>query len=72
MNRLLEDTITEKRHIIMHDFYQVSRTNIIPGRQQSKTLIPSTNVDQKSLETEFFYCHLSPDWPQMAIIKNWF
>ena len=24
-----------------------------PGRRQSKTLIPSTNVDQKSLETEF-------------------
>ena len=24
-----------------------------PDRRQSKTLIPSTNIDQKSLETEF-------------------
>ena len=44
-------------------------TNGTPGRRQSKTSILSTNVDQKSLETEFFYCHLSPDWRQMAI-KN--
>ena len=38
-------------------------------RRQSKTLIVSTNlhVDQNSLETEFFDCHLSPDWRQMAI-----
>ena len=40
---------------------------ITPGRRQSKTLILSTNVDQKSIETE-----LSPDWqsltPFLAII----
>ena len=47
----------------------------IPDRGQSKTLILSTNVDKKSLETEFWlpfvasHCHLSPDWRQMAI-KN--
>ena len=43
--------------------------------RQSKTLILSTNVDQKSLETgfsiaiclRFFDCHVSPDWRQMAI-----
>ena len=43
--------------------------------RQSKTLILSTNVDQKSLETgfsiaichPFFDCHVSPDWWQMAI-----
>ena len=28
-------------------------SNITPGRRQSQTVIPSTNVDQKSLETEF-------------------
>ena len=38
-----------------------------PCRRQSKTLIPSTNADKKSLETEFFDSHLSPDWRQMAI-----
>ena len=38
------------------------------GRWQSKTLILSTNVDQKLLEAEFFfYCRLLPDWRQMAI-----
>ena len=37
-----------------------------PGRRQSKTLILSTNVDQKSLET-VFDSHLSPGWRQMAI-----
>ena len=31
-----------------------------PDRRQSKMLILSTNVDQKSLET-IFDCHLSPD-----------
>ena len=36
------------------------------GRQQSKTSILSTNVDQKSLET-VFDCHFSPTWRQMAI-----
>ena len=35
-------------------------------RRQSTTLILSTNVDQKSPETEND-CHLSPDWRQMAI-----
>ena len=38
-----------------------------PDRRQSKTLILSMNLDEKSLETEFFYCHLSPNWQQMAI-----
>ena len=37
------------------------------GRWQSKTLILSTNVDQKSLETVFLNFYLSPNWPQMAI-----
>ena len=35
-------------------------------RRQSKTLMLSTSVDQKSSETAFG-CHLSPDWRQMAI-----
>ena len=34
-----------------------------PGRRQSQTLILSTNVDQKSLETLFSIA----DWRQMAI-----
>ena len=37
------------------------------GRRQLKTSILSRNIDQKSLETEFFDCHLSPDWRHMAI-----
>ena len=37
-----------------------------PDRRQSKTILLSANVDQKSLETDFD-CHLSPDWRQMAI-----
>ena len=40
-----------------------------PDRRQSKMLLLSKNIDKKSLETEFFYCHFSPDWRQMAI-KN--
>ena len=42
-----------------------------PDRRQSKTLILSTNVDQKSLETEFsiVICRQSADWRQMAIKK---
>ena len=35
---------------------------LTPGRRQSKMSILSTRKDQKSLETEFFYCHLSPHW----------
>ena len=37
------------------------------GRRQSKMPILSRNVDQKSIETAFFDCHLSPHWRQMAI-----
>ena len=33
-----------------------------PDKRQSETLILSTNVDQNSLETGFFDCHLSPDF----------
>ena len=36
-----------------YDFVIHRISNITPGRRQSQTLIPSTNVDQKSLETEF-------------------
>ena len=42
---------------------------ITPGRRQSKTLILSTNVDKKSLETEFLIAIMSPNWRQMTI-KN--
>ena len=38
-----------------------------PGRWQSKTLILSTKIDQKSLETEFSIAILLLDWQQMAI-----
>ena len=39
-----------------------------PDRGQSKTLIPSTNADQKSFNRyRVFDSHLSPDWRQMAI-----
>ena len=34
--------------------------NITSGRRQSKTLIPSTNVDKKSLETEFLIAICRP------------
>ena len=37
-----------------------------PDKRQSKTIIQSTNVDQKSLET-VFDCHFPPDWRHMAI-----
>ena len=40
---------------------------ITSDRRQSKILMLSTKVDQKSLEIEFFYCHLSPNWRQMTI-----
>ena len=36
-----------------YDFVIHRISNITQGRRQSQTLIPSTNVDQKSLETEF-------------------
>ena len=39
---------------------------ITPDRRQSKTLILSTDVDQKSERNRDFGCHLSPDWQQMA------
>ena len=38
-----------------------------PDGRQSKTSILSTNVDQKSLETELSIVILSPDWRQMTI-----
>ena len=40
-----------------------------PDRRQSKTLILSMDVDQKSLETEFSIaiCRQSPDCRQIAI-----
>ena len=40
-----------------------SETKITPDRRQSKSLIPSTNVDQKSLEKEFLIviCRLIGD-----------
>ena len=38
-------------------------------RRQLKTLILSTNVDQKSIET-VYDCHLSPVGRQMAIEKT--
>ena len=36
-------------------------------RRQSIMLILSTSLDQKSLETEFFYCFLSPVGPQICL-----
>ena len=39
--------------IFNNDFSHVLYLFTTPDRQQSKTLILSTNVDQKSLETEF-------------------
>ena len=44
----------------------MGNTNLTPCRWQLKTLIPSTNVDENSLET-VFDCHLSPNWRQMTI-----
>ena len=43
-------------------------------RRQSKTLILSKNLDLRSLETEFFYCHLSPDCELflVALVSHWF
>ena len=37
-----------------------------PDRWQLKTLIISTNIDLRLLETDFFDCRLSPDWRQTA------
>ena len=42
---------------------------ITTDRRQSKTVVLSTNVDKKSLETEFLIALLCSDWQQMAI-KN--
>ena len=54
---------TQRRHLMTRLFVAMTLQNneeldsiidnITPGRLQSKTLILSTNVDQKSLETEF-------------------
>ena len=43
------------------------QSNITPGRRQSKTPILSRNVDQKSIVSGFFYCHLSPHLGQISI-----
>ena len=63
----------QNNYIFSKDTLQYSgidgKNKITPGRRQSKTQILSRNVDQKSLETEFFDCHLLPQWRQMAI-KN--
>ena len=62
------------------------QTGLTPGRRQSKTLILSTNVDQKWIETEFSLaiCRLTGDqWqsktlflrifdPRSSIVKNVF
>ena len=43
---------------------------IMPDRRQSKTLILSMNVDQKSLETEFYIaiCRQSGDKWQLKLL----
>ena len=38
-----------------------------PDRRQSKTLILSTNVDQKKVRNRIFDCDLSTDLRRMAI-----
>ena len=40
---------------------------LTPDRWQSKTLILSTIVDQKLLDTEFSIAFFSPVWRQMSI-----
>ena len=39
----------------------------LSGVMSVDLLILSTNVDKKTLEIEFFDCHLSSNWRQMAI-----
>ena len=67
-------------------FANFRESNLTPYRQRSKTLILSTNVDQKSLETEFSVaiCHPNGDrWqsktlflaisdPRSSIVKRVF
>ena len=43
-----------------YDFVINRISNITPGKWQSQTLIPSTNVDNKSLETEFLIAICRP------------
>ena len=49
-------------------FLSLLMISVTKDRRQSKRLILSTNVDQ-TYEKQFFDCHLSPNWRQMAI-KN--
>ena len=44
-----------------------SLTNIItPDRRQSKNICTINELRSKITINRFFYCHLSPDWRQMA------
>ena len=68
------------------DAHKIALCILLPGRRQSKTLILSTNVDQKSLEVEFWIaiCHPTGDkWqsktlflaifdPRSSIVKSVF
>ena len=60
--------------------YDCNSTWSTPGRRQSKTLIPSTNADQKSLETEYLIAicrpientYLAIIDPRSSIVKSVF
>ena len=49
----LSNKKSKKRAKIRNRYNQALHLTQAPGRRQSKTLIVSTNVDPKSLETEF-------------------
>ena len=47
-------TCKDKQKALGRDcIYNIENTDLTPGRRQSQILMLSTNVDQKSLETEF-------------------
>ena len=52
------------KHIMSNPYVFAERSNSTPGRRQSKTLILSTYLDQKSLET---YYLIASNWRQMAM-----
>ena len=51
---ILKTVLGNKLHSVSKDMGLIaSKPVFTPGRRQSKTLIMSINIDQKSLETEF-------------------
>ena len=59
----------------MGKFTRIQRINITQGRRQSKTLILSTNVDQKSLETKFLIAicrHIGDKWQSKTLFLSIF